>query len=1023
MKPLYLKMTAFGPYKDTEEIDFTELAAQQLFVIAGSTGAGKTTIFDALTYALYGEASGEDRKEDARNLRSDFAKGDEPSVVTLRFSIKERIFEVMRQLPYTKPGNKNETKARAELYEIVDGQLRQAVDRQIITEVNDKIEQLIGFTATQFKQLVMLPQGEFRKFLTSSTDEKEAMLRKIFQTERYEALIEVMKEEVKEGRRAYESSQRDLLMTASRVEKLAYPNEELKQLHEQSTLHVNHWTKLVANERRMYVEKLESGEGKVHELEKREQEVMKRLAEAEALNADFAKLAEQLKRDEQLKQERQTIEEQRVRLQRAEKARPLNEYRNQLNRLRAVAKEEQQRLKTLHVELERATEEESQASIRVKEWKAREDEFTHLHRAIVQMEERLPLFEKVEEMTQTKQKAKQQWTEATTIAERARKKLEQLTSEQKEKEKELKRARHEVRPYEKKLIERQAYEKQIELLEHLEKWGARAQSLEADYVTQRQTVQQLTRQVEKLEKEWLGNEAIRLRKHLVGGEPCPVCGSLDHFITEEEETSVDERVVQRERKLLQEAERTYYQYEQQYQHAVSEYNRYEAARAEREVRATLPQLREMFETTLAALDHIEKERQKVEQLEPKVEVLHKQVEEAEQAVRQAEERAHQSEGTYVEQRAILQQLKQSLGEEQRDIRAFTSELHRMQLNYDKMKKDRERAEEAWKKWSEQKSLAQERVIETEKRWQRLIEEGKEARAIFDEQLTLAEFQDEADYERALQDVPEIESLRKMIQQYETDCHMTTTLIAELKERLKGKEKVDETEWQRHVERVREQLKEMNAFVLLMRSSIALIDETVKEVEQRAEKLVALEKEVGELIQMYDLLRGQNHLKLSFERYIQIEYLERVIQAANVRFHQLSRGQYQFVRSEEQARHNRQSGLDLDIYDSYTGQARDVKTMSGGEKFLASLCLSLGMSDVIQSFQGAISVETLFIDEGFGSLDDESLRQAIDVLIDLQKSGRMIGVISHVEELKQAIPSRIEVNKTKDGHSELRVVTN
>lgn len=697
MKPLYLKMTGFGPYKGTEEIDFTKLAAHQLFVIAGSTGAGKTTIFDALTYALYGEASGEDRKDDARSLRSDFAKGDEPSIVTLRFSIKDRIFEVTRQLPYTKLGNKNETKAQAELYEMVDGELRQAVDRQIITEVNDKIEQLIGFTATQFKQLVMLPQGEFRKFLTSTTDEKEEMLRKIFQTERYEALIEVMKEEVKQGRTAYETSQRELLMVASRVEKLAYPNEELKQLHEQATLHMNHWTKLVANERRMYVEKLKSGEGKVHELEKREQEVMKRLAEAEALNADFAKLAEQLKRDEQLKQERQTIEDQRVRLQRAEKARPLNEYRNQLNRLREVAKEEQQRLKTLRAELERATEEERHAAERVNEWRAREEEFAHLHRAIVQMEERLPLFEKVEETTQAKQQAKQHWMEAKTVAERARTKLEQLTNERKVYEKELKRARHEVRPYEKKLIERQAYEKQIELLEQLEKWRARAQSLETDYVTQRQAVQQLTRQVEKLEKEWLGNEAIRLRKHLEGGEPCPVCGSLDHFITEEEETSVDERVVQSERKLLQEAERTYYQYEQQYQHAVSEYNRYEAARVERNVKATLPQLNEMFETTLAALQHIEQERQKVEQLEPKVEALHKRVEEAEQAVRQAEERARQSEGAYVEQRAVLQQVEQSLGEEQRDIRAFTSELHRMQLNYDQMKKDRERAEEAWKK--------------------------------------------------------------------------------------------------------------------------------------------------------------------------------------------------------------------------------------------------------------------------------------------------------------------------------------
>jgi exonuclease SbcC len=167
------------------------------------------------------------------------------------------------------------------------------------------------------------------------------------------------------------------------------------------------------------------------------------------------------------------------------------------------------------------------------------------------------------------------------------------------------------------------------------------------------------------------------------------------------------------------------------------------------------------------------------------------------------------------------------------------------------------------------------------------------------------------------------------------------------------------------------------------------------------------------------VRGQNSKKVSFERYLQISYLEQIIEAANHRLNRLSGGQFLLMRSDRQEARGRQSGLGLDVYDAYTGQTRDVKTLSGGEKFNASLCIALGMSDVIQSFQGNISIKTMFIDEGFGSLDEESLHKSVETLIDLQKSGRMIGVISHVQELKAIFPAVLEVNKTKEGHSRTR----
>nr|WP_238358142.1 SbcC/MukB-like Walker B domain-containing protein [Cohnella zeiphila] len=156
--------------------------------------------------------------------------------------------------------------------------------------------------------------------------------------------------------------------------------------------------------------------------------------------------------------------------------------------------------------------------------------------------------------------------------------------------------------------------------------------------------------------------------------------------------------------------------------------------------------------------------------------------------------------------------------------------------------------------------------------------------------------------------------------------------------------------------------------------------------------------------------------MSFERYLLTEFLDRILQAANLRLQTISGGQFYLARSDRLEKHGKQSGLGLDVYDNYTGQFRDVKSLSGGEKFNASLCLALGMADVIQAYEGGISLETMFIDEGFGSLDEDSLGKAIDTLVQLQRTGRMIGIISHVQELKQAIPAVLEVRKTAEGHS-------
>src|SRR5690625_4125457 len=261
-----------------------------------------------------------------------------------------------------------------------------------------------------------------------------------------------------------------------------------------------------------------------------------------------------------------------------------------------------------------------------------------------------------------------------------------------------------------------------------------------------------------------------------------------------------------------------------------------------------------------------------------------------------------------------------------------------------------------------------------------------------------------------------QQLKLEIEQYKQNISTLTKQVQELKILIKDKNRVDLSAFSEQLKQLKAAyetaLNTLNVSKDYYQESIKLKDHII----DTDEEVQVYEKQLAMVTDLYDVIRGQNSRKISFERYLQIEYLEQIINAANQRLKYLSNGQFILMRSDRIESHGRQSGLAFDVYDAYTGLTRDVKTLSGGEKFNASLCLALGMSDVIQSFQGNISIEMMFIDEGFGSLDEESLTKSIDTLIDLQKSGRLIGVISHVEELKAVFPAILEVEKTKVGYS-------
>lgn len=286
-------------------------------------------------------------------------------------------------------------------------------------------------------------------------------------------------------------------------------------------------------------------------------------------------------------------------------------------------------------------------------------------------------------------------------------------------------------------------------------------------------------------------------------------------------------------------------------------------------------------------------------------------------------------------------------------------------------------------------------------------------------LMKASFLSEKEYTEAKMSETEQEKYQEQITAYKQTVVFLEKELKELEAELKDEHPIKIVELEAHLQELKLAYEQAFEQVNQTKKNITGAHDMIDKLHASSERKRQAEEKLAVVTDLYKTIRGDNPKKISFERYLQIDYLDQIMIAANERFRQLSDGQFYLKRSERLESHGRPSGLGIDVYDALTGQVRDVKTLSGGEKFVASLCLALGMSDVIQSFQGNISIETMFIDEGFGTLDEAFLNKAIDVLIELQNTGRTIGVISHREELKAIFPAMLAVEKTKDGYSKTK----
>ncbi|ENQ3077126.1 SMC family ATPase [Bacillus cereus] len=1027
MRPIKLIMTAFGPYKQQETIDFEELGEHRIFAISGNTGAGKTTIFDAICYALYGEASGEERN-DTSMLRSQFADDNVYTSVELLFQLKEKTYCIKRQLGHKKQGNKTITGHAIEFYEVAGDEQIPCVDRFHVTDVNKKVEDLIGLSKHQFSQIVMLPQGEFRKLLTSETENKEEILRRIFKTDRYKLMRELLDQKRKEWKDVLQEKQKERELYFRNVFKLPVRDgAQLEILANQEHVNTHQVVEALQQEMDFY-------EKQAKQLEQQESVQLKQLKEAEtgyheakALNDRLQDLQTKQNRYDLLGQERSSIEMKEQQFKQAEQANRLLPFEQWYDEAVQSAEQAEQYMKQTAGKQEQLVLAYERAKQQYEQEKNNETIREETKRNIQMLEELKEVIatfaDKKIKLASSEKQMEQFKREISKLEEQqefsSAQKL-QLASKLKQMEKALEQ-------YITKAEQLSCMREDAKVLKDTYQVWQEVQKYEKERKVTFEQMNVAQQAYETLEKSWLSEQAGQLAIHLHDGKPCPVCGSTAHpNKATEQELSVDEEQLNNLREQKAQAEKQFVQieekcnfYKRQYEELCKEVqSRGYSALELGNVYQTLIEQGKQLAAEVNELKATEEERK---QLSPQLQKLEEQLDKLQSAKREVEEKLHRSEMESIQLRTAYENDKEKIPAEMQTLEAWQQAYETKAFLLHSLQEAWQRAQDEFQRCTSEKIRVEEAYKAAQQQFTQRTEKKEEQYVRFMKELEASGFASQQAYTEAKLSDAERTSLQQHIQSYYGTLEVLTKQIEELTEALRGKEWTELTELEEQVKELeiqldiikeqRQRTNSANEYISDLHENIRRIDEQIHDEETAFQ----------ELVDLYEVMKGDNESRISFERYILIEYLEQIVQVANERLRKLSNGQFYLKRSERVEKRNRQSGLGLDVYDAYTGQTRDVKTLSGGEKFNASLCLALGMADIIQSYEGGISIETMFIDEGFGSLDEESLTKAVDALIDLQKSGRFIGVISHVQELKSAMPAVLEVMKQKDGCSKTRFV--
>ncbi|MED1567450.1 SMC family ATPase [Bacillus paramycoides] len=1027
MRPIQLIMTAFGPYKQKEVIDFNDLGEHRIFAISGNTGAGKTTIFDAICYVLYGEASGEERS-DTSMLRSQFADDNVYTSVELTFQLKGKRYEIKRQLGHKKQGNKTITGHAVELYEVINEEKVPCVDRFHVTDVNKKVEDLIGLSKHQFSQIVMLPQGEFRKLLTSETENKEEILRRIFKTDRYKLMRDLLDQKRKQWKDVLQEKQKERELYFRNVFKLPIRDGALlESLAEQEHVNTHQVIEALEQETTVYKAEVEQLQVEQNTQTKQLKEAETRFHAAKSVNEKFNDLEQKNEKYNNLQENRTVIEMKEKSFKRAEQAKRLLPFEQWYEEAMQNEQKSESILKQILANKEQIMKNFKFAQEKYEALKYKESEREDAKKQVQRLEELQSIIASLSEKKLNLQNAEIQIGKLKEGMQKLDQQLEEHTNKKQIMSGELQQLEAALEQYVAKVEELTNMREDAKVLKQAYDVWQEKQKYGQEKETAYNSRQMAVSSYEVMERRWLNEQAGILAHHLQAGESCPVCGSTNHpkKATEQGDT-IDEKELDVLREKKNVAEKLHVQLEEKWNFYRSQYEQVIEEVLKRGYQSeklveTYSALVQKGKQLAAEVNTLKASEEARKQLAANIKSVEEKIDKLQVQKREAETMMHRTEMECLQLRTSYEHDKKSIPENLQTVEAWKVKFDHATQELRSMEEEWAKVQEAYQHWQNENIRIQAEHDSASKQFDSAKEKKEETFTRFMKELEQSGFTDQQTYTEAKLKDAEMEILQQEIQSYYSSLEVLVKQIEELSIELKDKEYMDITFLGEQINELEINLDIIKEKRQRAQNAVAYISDLHENIRRIDEQIYDEEKAFQELVDLYEVMKGDNESRISFERYILIEYLEQIVQIANERLRKLSNGQFYLKRSERVEKRNRQSGLGLDVYDAYTGQTRDVKTLSGGEKFNASLCLALGMADVIQAYEGGISIETMFIDEGFGSLDEESLTKAVDALIDLQKSGRFIGVISHVQELKNAMPAVLEVTKQKDGCSQTRFV--
>ena len=1058
MRPLKLKMQAFGSYGRETVIDFKK-PEQNLFLITGDTGAGKTTVFDAIVFALYGEASSSLNKKEGVVLQSQYAELNLEPYVELEFMEGEDQYTVRRVPRHLKTITRGAAKGTG-TREITGSVALFMPDGTEYPpkEVNAKLQEITGLTKSQFMQVAMIAQGEFMELLRAKSDDKKKIFRKLFNTEMYEQIAN----ELGNRKRARE---KDIAIIKtqcqSEVARLKFfsPKEENESIFG-CTEHLKELKNRIADGEITVMEELLEALEIYQACLKKEQKKAEKNSEKAAKQRDkrraeyteaqqLTRLFQQLKEAEkQLEEYRQMSDSMAKREVLAGKIADAYELKQVYEYFKAAVSEVERKQSELKKQKEILPKQIKKEQVTLAEETSMQKELDgareEFSRVSEKAEKALQLFQqidqaqkKVSEGEQKLQTAQAQEQTCKQVSEE----LEKTESSLREQAEQLADAGEKLAVCNGQMTEIKGMKEALKALAtiygEIKQYGERENNLKQKYRTVRGNYEKKQEEYQRLRREFLDGQAGFLAAELVPGSPCPVCGSTEHpnpckvkkehqelsqeiiddlekqtdMLRREQETLATE--AQSNRNLRETREKDFQEdfegLQQKMRKNILELpEKFSPGEAQELLRSWMQKVQENGRKYEREVAHLKKNQKEMKEIQEQKITSRKRTEDAEKLVREAQA-AYEGAKAELASYAVTSDF-QSREEAVKAREMAFRKKEQWKSRYEEAKEGREKAV---RERVHSETLI--RKLETElPRYETEAAVRKKACESVAEEKKLTEIQWKKLTEEYSREAAE--SFRKEVQDFREKQTAAESRAESMQSAIGKRTEPALEEIQRQMELEETGLREAEAVRNQIRSVYKDNQEVYDTLAPKLQERQKLVEEHAKLDHLYRLVSGNvSGSRMDLETYVQRYYLEKILYAANRRFQDMSAGQFELRMYDlEKAGEGKNRGLDLMVYSAVTGKEREVRTLSGGESFMAALALALGMADQIQESSAAVNLDMMFIDEGFGSLDEHSRNQAVKVLLEMAEGSKLIGIISHVTELKQEIEDQLIVTKDETG---------